>query len=300
MKAQALLQSNPRIRVTLRNLSHYWEMTKPGVMGVVLMTTLFGFFLGSPRRFDWALLFHTLLGTSFVAAGAGILNMLLEIEPDSLMDRTKNRPLPAGKIPQHHAFFLGGFVASVGIVHLSLSVGNLAGFLSAASLILYLVFYTPMKLSSNLCTAVGSVAGALPPLIGFAASSGRLSMGAWSVFAILFLWQFPHLLALAWMYKDDYSKAGFKMVPIPDNTGASTGKISLIFSVLLFAASLLPCVFRMSGMVYGASAVCLSAIFLVYAVRFFRQRDLLSARKLFIASILYMPFLLAVMAADSL
>ncbi len=273
-------------------------MTKPGVMGVVLMTTLFGFFLGS-SRFDWGLLFHTLFGTAFVAAGAGILNMLLEIEPDALMDRTKNRPLPAGLIPAHHAFFLGSFSASFGIIHLCLSVGNLAGFISALSLILYLVFYTPLKLTSNMCTAVGSVAGALPPLIGFAASSGHLSLGAWSVFAILFLWQFPHLLALAWMYKDDYSKAGFKMVPIPDNSGTSTAKISLLFSVFLLAASLLPYFIHMSGPIYAVCALLLSGIFLMHAIRFSQKKDLPSARKLFIASIMYMPFLLAVMAADS-
>lgn len=295
---KSLSPALPRLNLTQR-LSDYWELTKPGIAGVAALMAFFGFFLGSPGgKFQGALLFHTLLGMALLAAGAGALNMLLEMEPDSLMQRTCNRPLCRGRIPAHEAFFLGAFSASLGVVHLSFSVGILPGFLGAVSLILYLVLYTPMKKTSAFCTVVGSAAGALPPLIGFSASAGRLDASALSLFAILFLWQFPHLMSLAWLYREDYSKAGFKLVPLPDEDGSRSGSLSLSLTVLLAAASFLPYFQGIAGQgIAGGLYLCfagiLNAALLRRSLLFYRKRDRSSARRLFLATILYAPLLLA-------
>ncbi len=276
----------------------YFALTKPGVMSVILMTTFFGFFLAlSGEAVPWPVLLHTLFGTALVAAGAGTLNMLLEVEPDGLMNRTKSRPLPSGRIPLPQALFFGSLCAAFGIVHLSVSVRPLTGFLAFLSLALYLVFYTPLKMKSPVCTVVGAVAGALPPLIGWSAVHGALSFQAWSLFLILFLWQFPHLLALAWMFREDYALAGFKIVP-EDADGKRTAKIALAGSLLLFAASFLPAITKLSGGLYLAAALVVGRELLWASFQFLRNSKTSSARRLFLSTIFYAPALLAFMVVS--
>ena len=273
-------------RITQR-LPDFWALGKPGIAGAVLLTTFFGFLIGSPPgAILWKTLFHTLLGTALSALGTSALNMLLEQNTDALMSRTQNRPIPAGRIMPIEAFLLGGFFTSLGIVHLSLSVGMLPGFLSALTVVFYLVFYTPAKTTSRFNSFIGSVAGALPPLIGFSAAAGTLTLASGSLFAILFLWQFPHLISLGWIYREDNEKAGIKILPaIKKFTIASAG--------LLFLASLLPYFLGLSGPLYLIPASFLSGYYLYKSARFASSLNLASARGLFLASLVYAPLLLA-------
>ena len=276
----------PRYRAA-RRLADFWELSKPGIAGAVMLTAFFGFLLGSPSGgIRWGVLFHTLLGTALAAAGAGAVNMLLEQETDALMERTKGRPIPSGRVAPHEAFLLGAFSAGLGIVHLCLSVGMLPGFLSALTVVLYLVFYTPAKVKSPFCSVVGAVSGALPPLIGFSAASGELTAGAWSLFAILFLWQFPHLISLSWLYRKDNERAGMKMLP-------RGGRFALASALLLFAAGFLPYFLGLSGPLYLLPSAALSGLYLYKSARFNGSADTVSARGLFLTSIAYMPLLLA-------
>ncbi|MBI4051736.1 MAG: protoheme IX farnesyltransferase, partial [Elusimicrobia bacterium] len=278
-------------------LTSYMELTKPGITLAVLITTLAGFLLAKQPNIppDWPLLIHTLLGTALVSAGAGVLNMLLEVESDSIMHRTRNRPLPAGRVLPQEAFILGIVLSAAGLVHLSATTYPPAGFLAAISLTLYLLVYTPLKLKTPFCSAVGAVSGAIPPLIGWTAAQGSLGWEAFTLFLILFLWQFPHLLALGWMYREDYQSAGIHMLPPHDENGTRTSKQALILSLALVVASLLPIPLGMTKNFYTYGAFILSSLFLLAAFRFYFSPSKDSAKTLFLTSIFYNPALLIVL-----
>lgn len=279
-------------------LSVWLELFKVRLNALVLLTTLVGFYVGTIGSVDYARMFYTLLGTSLVAAGAAALNEWLERDYDRLMQRTEDRPLPSGRIQPDLALLVGGALAGIGLVGLLFWVNPLTALLGAVTLVSYVCIYTPLKRVTSLNTVIGAIPGALPPLMGWTASHGALSIQGWALFAILFFWQLPHFLAIAWLYREDYARAGFKMLPVVDPTGLRTGRGAISHTVGLLAISLFPFLYRMAGGWYLGAALVLGAGFLVCAIRFASRLDRGSARILFFASILYLPLLLSILVLD--
>jgi protoheme IX farnesyltransferase len=274
------------------------ELFKARLTGLVLLTTLVGFYLAQRGGMNWLLLFNTLMGTGLLACGAAALNQYLERDFDALMERTADRPLPAGLIQPQTVVVLGGALSVAGLLWLAFGANLLTSVLGAVTLISYLFIYTPLKRKTTLNTAIGAIPGALPPLMGWTAARGDLSIEGWALFAILFFWQLPHFLAIAWMYRDDYAKGGFVMLPLVDRDGSRTGRSAVSHTLGLLPVSLSPFVLQVSGGLYLFGALALGLVFLWCAMRFARQLDRLSARRLFFASILYLPLLLGLMVFD--
>ena len=274
-------------------LTACWEMTKPRLSGLVLVTTFVGFVAASRGVVDAWLLIHTLIGTALVAGGAAVLNQYLERDVDALMRRTMNRPLPDGRITPEEALSCGVLLSVAGLLYLAVGVRVVAGLLAALSLGTYLFCYTPMKRKTSLCTLVGGIPGALPPMIGWAAARGTIDAGAWALGALLFLWQQPHFLAIACLHREDYARAGLPMLPVTDTDGAATGRQVLLYTTALLPVSVLPSVIGLAGSGYGAGALILGGAFCVCAARLAgRPRSLPRARQLFLASVLYLPVVL--------
>lgn len=276
----------------------YADLIKARLTFLVLLTTLVGFYLGYRGPVDYLLMIHTLLGTALVASGASALNQLLEREHDAKMRRTRNRPLPSGRLQPATVMVFGGVCACAGLLYLALAVNLITSVIGAISLLSYLFIYTPLKRVTWLNTAIGAVPGGLPPLMGWTAARGELSREGWTLFAILAFWQLPHFLAIAWMYREEYAKAGFKMLPGIDPLGHRTGRQAVSHTLGLLPLSLCPFLFHMTGPVYLAGALVLGLVFLWFAVQFARQLTLPRARQLFFFSILYLPLLLGMMVLD--
>ncbi len=276
------------------------DLVKARLTTLVLLTTLVGFYLGWQGTMDFALMLNTLAATALVAAGASALNQLLEREYDAKMRRTQNRPLPSGRLQPATVAVFGGVSSVTGLIYLALAVNLLTSVLGAITLISYVFIYTPLKRVTWLNTAVGAVPGALPPLMGWTAARGELTGEGWALFAILFFWQLPHFFAIAWIYKDEYAKAGFKMLPGIDPDGRRTAQQAVSNTLALLAVSLFPFVFRMAGTTYLIGAIILGAGFLWGAIQFSRQLTLGRAKQVFFASIIYLPLLLALMVWDKL
>ena len=274
------------------------DLVKARLTTLVLLTTAVGFYIGEQHAIDWFLFFNTLAATGLVAMGASALNQLLEREYDAKMRRTQDRPLPSGRLQPTTVAIFGGVSSVTGLVYLALEVNLLTSVLGAVTLVSYLFIYTPLKRVTWLNTAIGAIPGALPPLMGWTAARGELSGEGWALFAILAFWQLPHFFAIAWMYRDEYAKAGFVMLPNVDADGKRTGQQTVSHTFALLIASLCPFVFKMSGMIYLVGAIILGAGFLFCAIQFSRQLTLARARQLFLASIIYLPLLLALMVWD--
>ena len=282
-------------------LSVLSDLVKARLNFLVLMTTAVGFYLGwRGGPVDLWLMTHALLGTALVAAGAAALNQLWEREEDSRMRRTAGRPLPSGRLQADTVLLLGGALVGLGLIYLALAVNVLTALLGAVTFGSYLFIYTPLKRVTWLNTAVGAVPGALPPLMGWTAARGEMSVEGGSLFAILFFWQIPHFLAIAWLYREEYEKAGFVMLPSVDPDGVRTGRQAVSHTLGLLTVSLLPFLFRLTGWFYLAGALVLGAAFVVQAVQFSRHLERRRARLLFFASILYLPLLLGLMVADKI
>jgi protoheme IX farnesyltransferase len=270
------------------------------VTALVLVTTLVGYYLGAEGAgaAEGLRLLHALLGTGLLASGAAALNQWLEREHDRNMRRTANRPLPSGRLAPIEALLFGAGLAVAGIAYLAATVNGLTAAIGAATLVSYAFIYTPLKRVSSLCTIVGAVPGALPPLMGWAAARGALGAEAWTLFAILFVWQLPHFHAIAWMYREDYTRAGYRMVSVGDPDGSATSRQIAAFSFALVPISLAPAWFGMSGPVYfyGALLLGLSHLALGLAVVAYRSRP--SARGLFLGSLVYLPVLLGLLTID--
>ncbi len=271
------------------------DLVKARLTTLVLLTTAVGFYIGWRGAINFALFFNTLAATALVAAGASALNQLLEREYDAKMRRTQNRPLPSGRLQPTTVAIFGGVTSVAGLVYLALTVNLLTSVLGAVTLVSYLFIYTPLKRVTWLNTMIGAVPGALPPLMGWTATRGELSGEGWALFAILFFWQLPHFFAIAWMYRDEYAKAGFKMLSNVDANGKRTAEQSISNTLALLAVSLCPFVFKMAGTIYLVGAIILGAGFLFCAIQFSRQLTLSRARQVFFASIIYLPLLLALM-----
>jgi len=285
--------------------SVFSELVKLRLTTMVLITTLVGFYAALNAASgglaqNLAKLGLTLLGTGLLAAGASILNQYLEREYDAKMDRTAGRPLPSGQIGVEASLLLGGAVSVGGLLALAACVNLLVALLGAVTLVTYLFIYTPLKRKSEWNTIIGAIPGALPPLMGWAAVRGEVDPLGWTLFAILFFWQMPHFMAIAWMYREDYEKAGFVMMPSVPGGGPRTGRQAISHTVFLIIASLMPFTMKLAGAVYVSGAVLLGGLFLWAAMRFSRQLTRQSARVLFFASIIYLPLLLGLMVVDKL
>jgi protoheme IX farnesyltransferase len=276
------------------------DLFKARLTFLVVLTTVVGYYLGSSAPARWDVLIATLLGTALVASGAAALNQYLEREHDARMERTAGRPLPAGELQPSTVLLLGASISVVGLVLLSAFVNPLTALLGAVTLFTYLFVYTPLKRVTTLNTAIGAIPGALPPLMGWAAATNDVSAGGWALFAILLFWQLPHFLAIAWLYRDDYQKAGYVMLPVVDGTGRKTGAQAVSHTLGLLAVSLSPVALKLVGPLYLAGALLAGIAMLWMAMRFARQLSSSSARGLFFASILYLPVLLVLMVVDKI
>src|SRR5690349_21523465 len=279
-------------------LSDYWALTKPEVNFLILITTGIGFYLGcgnEARPFSFAGLFNTLLGTLLVASGTGTLNQYIERKFDAQMHRTARRPAAAGRLKPAAVLAFGIALATAGTVYLAALVNLLAGLLAALTLLTYLFLYTPLKRKTPLCVLVGAFPGAMPPLIGWAAASGRLSMEAWLLYAILFLWQFPHFMAIAWMYREDYDRAGYSILPKGKARVPSVAVETILPLLALIAISILQFPIRHTPIFYCGGAL-LGLGFLYFGLEFVLQRSRAAARRLLAASIIYLPLLFVLSA----
>lgn len=274
------------------------ELTKPRVTTLVLVTTLVGFYLGSRGALDIVLLLNTLLGTALVAAGTSALNQYAEREQDGLMLRTRGRPLPAGRMEPVHALLFATGISAAGLLHLALAVNLLTAGLAALTLSSYVLVYTPLKRVSSLCTLVGAIPGALPPLGGWTAAQGEVAAGGIVLFAILFVWQLPHSLSIAILYRDDYARGGFRLLPVVDPDGGSTGRQILAHCLVLLPLSLMPSLLAVSGEVYFYCALILGVALTACAVPIVLNPTARAARRLLLASVIYLPVLLSLMALD--
>ncbi len=279
-------------------MKHYIALTKPRITWLILMSTGMGYFFGLTGAVNlWALL-HTILGTGLIASGTAALNQWYERDADARMRRTDQRPLPAGQMDHRKAFAFGVLLSVLGFVELGLGVNWLSAGLGLFTLLTYLCLYTPLKQISPVSTTIGAVPGAMPPLIGFAAASGTLTAEAWILYAILFVWQFPHFYAIAWMYREDYERAGIKMLPVVEPDGESTVRQMLFFSALLIPISLVPRYLDMTGNIYVVGTLIAGIAFVASCVRMSSDRTLLKARSVLLVSVVYLPVLYGLLLLD--
>jgi protoheme IX farnesyltransferase len=269
----------------------YLELSKSRIVLMVLITTAAGF-LFAADKVDPLLLVQTLVGTALVAAGTNALNQYIERDHDGKMHRTRTRPLPAGRISPRAALVFSAGIALIGTIYLGLAVNWLTAALGAFTLTSYIFVYTPLKRISTICTLIGAVPGAIPPLMGWTAATNHLGLGGWIIFGILFFWQLPHFMAISWMYRDDYARGGFAMLSVEDEGGAAVARQAIFYTLALLAVSVTPAYFGLTGIVYLIGAVTAGVALLVTAIRFFFDRSRVKARTVFMTSNLY---LLAVM-----
>lgn len=294
MKTEALALPLARSRA-----ADFVALTKPRLNGLVLATTLAGLYLGSDGPLSGTLVAATLVGTALVAGGAAAFNQLLERDVDARMRRTRLRPLPDGRLQPREARRFGTALSVVGIGTLAFGATWLAAGVALATLASYVAVYTPLKRRTSFATVVGAVPGALPPVIGWTAARGTISIEAFVLFSIIFLWQMPHFLAIAWLYRDDYGRAGFPLLAVVDPGGASTARQVIVYSAALVPVSLAPTVVGLSGAAYLAGALALGLMFVALGWIFAKRRTLVAARRLFLGSIVYLPLLFALMLVDA-
>ena len=306
---QAHLMKEPayKLRGAIPRMRDYLELTKPRITWLILMSTGIGYFFGLAGTAGWSQflqhlgvlrLLHTVLGTGLIASGTAALNQWFEREADRKMRRTADRPLPAGRLESGRALAFGVTLSAAGFLDLWLAVNPLAAGIGAFTLASYLFLYTPLKQRTWWSTTIGAVPGAMPPVIGYAAAAGRLTADCWVLFAILFLWQFPHFYSIAWMYREDYARAGIRMLPVVEPDGKSTARQIVLYGLALIPVSLVPSMLGMSGRIYLAGALLLGLWFLYSGIRVARDRTLLRARGVLLTSVVYLPFLYGLMLLD--
>lgn len=293
MKTAAAAVASPRSR-----LADLFVFTKVRVNVLVVATTAGGYYMASPDGMNLVVLAATVIGTALVAGGAAALNQISERDIDALMDRTRHRPLPDGRMGLGEARAIAWASAVGGVLLLAVAANLLAAAIAAITLVIYAHVYTPMKRVTSFSTVVGAVPGALPPMIGWAAARNAIDAPAWALFLIVFLWQMPHFLAIAWLYREDYGRAGLQMLPVVEPDGASTSRQSLLYAAALVPVSILPSALGLAGLAYAASALALGLVFLGVGVKFAMSRTKQNARLLFTMSLIYLPALWIVMMID--
>jgi protoheme IX farnesyltransferase len=278
-------------------LADYLAITKPRLNFLVVATAAAGYYLGAAGEPAWSVAISAIAGTALVAAGASVVNQICERGTDRLMERTRSRPLADGRLTPAEAWVFAVLASAAGLALLAIGATPLSALVAAFTLVTYVAIYTPLKLKTSFATVVGAVPGALPPMIGWAAATDTLSREAWVLFAIVFLWQMPHFLAIAWLYREDYARAGFPLLPVTEPDGLSTGRQVLSYAAVLIPVSLVPTAIGLANPVYFAGAFVLGATYLLLGARFARRRDRPSALQLFIGSIVYLPLVWALMLA---
>ncbi|MDT4967422.1 MAG: heme o synthase [Acidobacteriota bacterium] len=287
--------------LSLREKLHaYIDLTKPRITFLIVLTAAAGFCLGAKGGLDYVRFTHAMLGVALLSSGIAALNQYLERDLDRLMRRTMLRPLPAQKLAPFEALIFGSALTVIAEAYLALFVNPLTAVLGLTVVVGYLFMYTPLKTRTTLSTVVGAFPGAMPPLIGWTAASGEMTTGSWVLFAILFLWQFPHFLAIAWMYREDYGKAGIRMLPVVEPEGRITGQQIVAYTLLLLPVSLLPTIIGISGWVYFYGAVILGMLFLACSISAALSKSRQQARRLLLASVLYLPLLFGLMVLNQL
>ncbi|MCB1020474.1 MAG: heme o synthase [Acidobacteria bacterium] len=276
----------------------YLELTKPNVVWLILMSTIVAFYVGAPTQMPVLLLLHTVLATALLAGGTGALNQWWERESDAHMRRTESRPLPAGRIGAVSSLAFGLLLTVTGLAYMWVAVNPLSFWVGLATVASYVLAYTPLKRRSPIATFVGAFPGAAPLLLGWTAVRNDLSLEAWVLFSILFLWQFPHFYAIAWMYRDDYARAGIQMLPVVETDGSSTARQIVCYGFNLIPVSIAPWMLGMAGPVYAVAALILGCGYLYYGVRAARRRDAAAARSLLLASVAYLPLLYLFLVAN--
>jgi heme o synthase len=276
----------------------YIELTKPRITWLILMSTAVGYFFGHHGAWSFWSVLHTILGTALIASGTAALNQWYEREADRKMRRTADRPIPSGRLSAGRALIFGALLSVAGFAELAFGLNWLSAFLGLFTLLSYLFLYTPLKQRTPLSTLVGAFPGAMPPIIGYAAASGILDAQAWTLFAILFLWQFPHFLAIAWMYREDYERAGIRMLPVVQPSGEGTARQIVLYSLALIPVSMAPSLLGMSGKIYFFGALALGLWYLYSGVRVALDRTILRARAVLLVSVIYLPLIYGLMLLD--
>ncbi len=279
-------------------MKDYIALTKPRITWLILMSTGVGYFFGARGGWHWLTLLHTIIGTGLIASGTAALNQWYERAADAKMKRTQARPLPSGRLSASNALIFAILISVAGFIELFVAVNALTGWLGLFTLLSYLFIYTPLKQRSPHSTTIGAIPGAMPPLIGYAAASGTLTWDAWILFAILFFWQFPHFYAIAWMYREDYERAGIRMLPVVEPDGESTARRILLYSLILIPISMIPKFLAMTGNLYLVGALALGLFFLYAGVRVSFDRTRQQARRVLLASVVYLPILYGLMLFD--
>lgn len=292
------MQRSVALATPASRFADYAELAKPRITLMVVLTTAAGYYLGADGSFDLLLLLHALLGTAVIASAASALNQVMERDSDARMLRTRGRPLPSGRMETSVAVAFGVGLAVVGAVYLAIAVNLLTSAIGVATLLLYVLVYTPLKRRSSLCTIVGAVPGALPPVMGWTAATGTLSAEAWMLFAILFFWQLPHFLAIAWNYREDYARGGQPMLSVEDPQGGSTARQIVLYCMALVPVSLAPSLVHLTGGLYFYGALALGLAYLAAGVHAARERSHAAALLLLRVSVIYLPALLGLMTFD--
>jgi heme o synthase len=287
------------LKLEKTRIADYWDLTKPGITFLVVITAVAAFYLASAGYPDYLLLVHAVLGIASISGGGGALNHYIERERDAMMNRTKNRPIPSGRVHPVEALLLGVFLSLFGIAYLFITVNSTTAMLGALTLIGYVAVYTPLKRISAHSTVIGAFPGAMPPVLGWTAAQGSLSIEALVLFGIVFFWQMPHFLGIAWMYRKDYERGGFRILPVVEPDGKSTSRMILIYCTGLLPISLLPTVMDLAGYVYFVIALAGGLAFLYFSVRVALQPTNTNAKYLVLASVFHLPLVMAFIMIDA-
>lgn len=279
-------------------MSAFVELTKPRIAFMLVLTSAAGFYLGTKGSFDLVLFANAMIGITLLAFGVATLNQFLERRTDALMDRTASRPLPTGKVASAEALMFGILLAATAEIYLYFLVNPLTAFLGFTVIVGYVLLYTPLKTRTSASTAIGAIPGAMPPLMGWTSAANEVTVGAWALFAFLFLWQFPHFLAIAWMYRDQYAKAGILMLPVVEPSGRITARQIVLFSIMMVPVSFAPFFFGFAGYIFLVSAVILGTWFLVESIRTARAKTSKMARRLLLVTVLYLPLIFTILVVD--
>ncbi|MBA3350854.1 MAG: protoheme IX farnesyltransferase [Blastocatellia bacterium] len=276
------------------------ELTKPRIAFMLILTSAAGFYLGTTGSFDFPLFFNAMIGIGILAFGVATLNQYIERDTDALMDRTKDRPIPSQRLTPVEGLVFGVTQCLVAEIYLYFLVNPLTAALGLSVIVGYVFLYTPLKTKTSASTAIGAIPGAMPPLMGWTASAGEMTVGAWALFLLLFLWQFPHFLAIAWMYREQYAKAGILMLPVVEPSGRITARQIVLFSIMLVPVSLAPFFLGFAGVAYLVGAILLGLWFLYQSIRTARAKTTTEARRLLMVSVMYLPLIFGLLVIDHL
>jgi heme o synthase len=298
MDSAAAQLTEVRVFGVRERVNAFIELTKPRIAFMLVLTSAAGFYLGNRGTFDFLLFVNAMLGIALLAFGVATLNQFIERRTDALMDRTANRPLPSGIITGREALFFGIILSLVAEIYLYFLVNPLTAFLGLTVIVGYVLLYTPLKSITPASTAIGAIPGAMPPLMGWTASANEITIGGWALFTFLFLWQFPHFLAIAWMYKEQYAKAGILMMPVVEPEGKITARQIVLFSIMMVPVSLAPFFLGFAGWYFLIAATLLGIWFLLESIKAARAKSPETARRLLLVSVIYLPLIFAILVLD--